>query len=203
MAPVPPPNTARMQANRAAFLTTGIVMATPLSHPPRPTLWRRLAGQIAACTALLLVALFLFFSVSATSLPGERLYLAKLASEQLVGWVQDDAAWAERVEQQRRAEVLALLETGREAEVDFAGALMPAADGQWQIGGIPLELAAEQQTLAARTCSGSSVRVRGTVAAGEFHLSHLTPSCVNIGEVSHAAALPPAAPLVMPDAATR
>lgn len=178
LAPVPPPDARRLRAHRSAFLTAGAALA-----PAPRSRWRRVRRVVlrygSALVAMLLCFLIGGRAVSASSLPGDDLYLMKLGIEQV------DALFlgSDTLEARRQAEVRQLAAQGESAPyVAFQGLLERAPGGDWRLGGVPLLLTRDQQRLVQHSCADRPVKAQGSVVDGIFRPTHLTPTCIQVTE---------------------
>jgi hypothetical protein len=121
--------------------------------------------------SVILLLVFLFggattIAASAQALPGDRLYPVKRLTEQ--GRLLLVQAPAERIEleqhfdRERLAEVEALAEQRRGAEVSFAGSLEAAGEGQWRVENMLVHLAPHGQIIGMLE-PGTVVQVDGTL----------------------------------------
>jgi hypothetical protein len=90
---------------------------------------------IVAGTGAILIA------ASGSALPGSTLYGIKLSTEELrLLLAPDDSALVPQFEQERREEVRALLESGREADVTFSGTLESIQADLWIVSALPVQV---------------------------------------------------------------
>ncbi len=76
-------------------------------------------------------------AASAAALPGDMLYpLKRTVEEARLVLTTDRDSLSKQLEQERRSEVAALLLTGGEAEVEFAGPIESIGQGRWQVAGL-------------------------------------------------------------------
>jgi hypothetical protein len=136
---------------RARFLAA----AVKNSQPARRSGWLQFRfGQFSNALALILVLAFvLVFSVgivSAQALPGDPLYPVKIAIEQTHLRLVNDPSSRLTLENQldgnRLQEINRLLSNNRKQEVVFSGFLTQSGTGGWQVSGIPVNLADNEQS---------------------------------------------------------
>jgi hypothetical protein len=94
---------------------------------------RRLGFALGALLVLFVAASSLLARPVATALPGQALYPLKRAAEDMqLRLAADPAPLATRFLEERRQELLAVVATGQEAELDCAGTIRTIADDRWQ-----------------------------------------------------------------------
>ncbi|GAP12836.1 hypothetical protein LARV_00576 [Longilinea arvoryzae] len=126
-----------------------------------------LALNLAVILAIVAGAVFFTGLRSASALPGQTLYPMKLALEQAqLAFASSDPAGKllleETFDQRRVDEAVRLVELGSGQPVNFAGFLSGGGDQPWVVGGIPLQLDAEQRGVAQKL-AGSYIEVHGQV----------------------------------------
>lgn len=108
----------------------------------------KLATRLFAVVLLvgLLSAQFVL-SASANALPGDDLYFVKRAMEQATLYLATSetkqAELQNRYQEQRRLEILAMLQEGREGEVEFEGVVEEVSNGKMVVSGLELDMTDE------------------------------------------------------------
>ncbi len=165
--PVPLPSPAAVAANQQRMLGAVKTRATrPVAggflRLPRSATGRFSPGSSRASlllrVAMAMTVLFLLLGFAAGglvnaaegSLPGDTLYRVKRIAEEIQLSITFDALARQQLDsrfaQQREAEVWAVLDMGREARVDFQGALSQIEDDFWTVAGLRLALDDETVT---------------------------------------------------------
>ncbi len=135
-------------------------------------LWLRqaLAPAVAFAVLLLLFAVALP-QISASALPGDSLYAGKRLVERaqlvLASGPQQRATLLTRFNEERIREVEALLDSGRQAEVQFEGQIAEVETGYWTVAGIRVNLSRET-TVEGAPWPGARARVHGRTQDGRL-----------------------------------
>jgi len=115
---------------------------------------------------------------SASALPGDTFYPAKLALEKLrltlvlQPEAREELEW--QIQNTRREEVQELIQIGREAKVHFIGELLAFDDASWNVGGISVQVSSET-VIIGDPAVGVQVSVAATVQAdGTLRADKLT-----------------------------
>lgn len=116
---------------------------------------------------------------SADALPGDQLYIAKLAFERVGAVGQTASEQAENAAARRQQEVAYLVRHGRQAQVIFEG-YITESNGQWEVAGIPVQLTSEQIALVQQSCPGSTLQMKGVIEYGTLYLTTIVPSCMMV-----------------------
>jgi uncharacterized membrane protein YgcG len=132
------PSPAAQAASRRAFLA----QAQTLRATSEPRRFQLFPARLAAVLAALVLA-FIFVggvvAASAAALPGDRLYGVKRGVEDArlrFAPASEKEALAKQFEQERRDEVGALLQAGRQVSVIFSGPIGAIQPEEWQVGGL-------------------------------------------------------------------
>ncbi|MGI6375374.1 MAG: DUF5667 domain-containing protein [Anaerolineae bacterium] len=143
---------------------------------PRAAVARR-SYALALAVALLLAGLGITARVSASALPGEPLYGVKRAVESVRQALATGDAARQALDrtlaERRRFEARELQRLGRTAEVEFDGIVENAADGEWTMAGVRIQVPAAVLTGPAPL--GQTVWVRARVTAGRFVALQVSP----------------------------
>jgi hypothetical protein len=140
----------------------------------------------AALVVLLLVVVAGEVAVaSASSLPGDSLYPVKLATEQVRLLLTFDTQARDHLRaefaQERRAEVMAVLEASRRVPVKFEGTLEGFEDAAWIIGGLEVTLDANT-LIEGNPVVGATVAIEG-LALGDGSLSAVRLTVKGAGQI--------------------
>jgi len=109
----------------------------------------RRSAVVVALAALLVVTVLggRTIAASASSLPGDSLYSVKRVTEELqLALTLNREAKAElvqRLDERRRAEVIAVVNRQRTAEMSFRGRVESMGDSSWTVAGVPVSTSAE------------------------------------------------------------
>ena len=121
------------------------VLSRTTRRPRRALGATRRFGMVLALCVLAFLVIFMgtLPTVAAGALPGDFLYPVKRASEQVrMTFTLDHQArarYAEELQQKRIEEVEAVVELGRDVQVDFSGRLQAVEDGTWIVEGVRVE----------------------------------------------------------------
>lgn len=130
------PHTAQMRS-RAKFLTAAGQLRSPRPSPLVNLLRRFASTAVAVLAAAILVTTSLYYA-SASALPGNSLYPAKRAFEDIRVQLASDPAARFDLEQEfierREAELEAVLKNKEAATVMFGGPLVSNTGARWQVG---------------------------------------------------------------------
>jgi hypothetical protein len=167
------PSDAARTASRRAFLTQAHALA---EAPQRRRGW---AMRVAAVCIAIVLALVTggVVAASGSALPGDRLYGMKRTVERVQLSLASDPdardALATRFEQERRAETVALLRNGREAEVAFAGTIESIRQDAWVVDGIEVRIDRTTQ-IAGIPRTGARAHVAGGTVNGRLFATAIT-----------------------------
>lgn len=147
------------------------------SHRRRPLPLTRQAGLLAAVLIVCIAMSVGTVTASARALPGDLLYPVKRTVEQIELLVIRDndreAEYLRQLAQRRREEARRVLELKRRVSLEFAGVLHRAENGQWTVGGIPVQIDPEAAANAG-VQPGDLVEIRGIAAGGEMQVLRIT-----------------------------
>jgi hypothetical protein len=136
------------QAARANSRKAFLAQASALKAEPTPRRAGRWLARPLTTFASLALALVLVGGVTvaaaASALPGDPLYgVKRLVENARLSFTPDGAArgaLSAQFEQERIREIGALLDAGREAEVEFAGVIESIQPNAWLVSGVPVDL---------------------------------------------------------------
>lgn len=161
------PSQAAQAQSRKAFLE----QAATMRAPDRPSLPRLLSRPLAMFASLALVLIFTGGAAvvaSASALPGDPLYGFKLGVESVrLSLAPDRAALAAQFEQERIDEIVALLDAGREADVEFRGVIESIQPAAWLIANLPVGVD-DNTRIEGYAEVGRIAEVRGRTQAGRL-----------------------------------
>jgi hypothetical protein len=104
--------------------------------------FRRLALTLSSAAMVGILILVILIGISTSSIPGDPLYGTKLAVENmrlaLTSDLEARQALEEQFEQERLREIGALLEAGRQADVEFSGRIEAIQAESWLVAGLPV-----------------------------------------------------------------
>jgi hypothetical protein len=141
------PSVAAEKRSKAAFLEAAEFMATSPVAKTRRWLPRVLAPMLAVLAVIFLSCIALV-NASRTAVPGDVLYKTKRAYEEFRLALTSDPVQAsvlrEEFRDRRLAEVMTLLDSGREESVSFIGVIEAInPDDRWLVEGIPVMVDSE------------------------------------------------------------
>ncbi len=174
----PEPSPDARGRSRAEMLAAAQAMRrAPALHRPRPG---RLHAPLLELLALVLILFgvgLILVAISGSALPGSTLYGVKLGVEnaRLVLASDDTAreALAARFDQERRDEVRALLESGREAQVRFNGTIETIQPAAWIVSALPVQITPDT-LVQGEPAIGRRAVVEGRTADGLLLASAIT-----------------------------
>ena len=166
------PSVAAQAKSRQNFLAQAEAMkAGNMGQRRRPFFWM-LLRPLAAIALIIIIGLG-FVNISATTLPGDALYGAKLFIENAqLSLSRQDSVLEERNRQNRILEIEALLAQNREANVTFHGLVDGVGDDTWRIEGLLVAIAAAE--MRGEPQVGDFVEAEGLVANGRLIASAIT-----------------------------
>jgi len=133
------PSQEAKSASRKAFLAQAAALHES-AKPRRVGMFSRPLMTFASLALALVVVAGGAVAASASALPGDPLYSVKRAVESTRLSLASDAtgrgALAAQFEQERIREISALLDAGREAEVEFAGVIQSIQSDVWLVAGL-------------------------------------------------------------------
>ncbi len=169
---LPPASEVIGAQDRVRATMMAAMQSNPVSSRQRTAAPRRWIGALASAAVLIFALMGVLGYAAEGALPGDVLYPVKLVSEAARLAVIHDPALAAAFTHRRVIEVKRVLADGRQVHVRFFGRVDRIDGNQWQVDGVPVEIAAT--TIMKSTIRpGDDVEVEGFASASVVHAEEI------------------------------